>query len=143
MNAKKVAKSSAKSKAKTTSSAAEVGTYLVKLPVAQRIALRNLRKTIKGVVPEATEGFSYGMPALKYFGHSLVGYDAFKEHCSFFPMSPKVQTSFSKELKAYNTSKGTIQFSPKKPLPASLVKKIVKARMQEIEERYGTADKHR
>jgi len=137
MKAKKVTKSSPRSKAKPASSAAEVGTYLAKLPAAQRIALRNLRKTIKSAVPEATEEFSYGMPAFKYFGHSLVGYDAFKEHCSLFPMSPKVQASFSKQLKTYNTSKGTIQFSPKRPLPAGLVKKIVKARMKEIDERYG------
>jgi uncharacterized protein YdhG (YjbR/CyaY superfamily) len=139
MKAKKVTKSSPRSKAKPASSAAEVVTYLAKLPKSQRIALGNLRKIIKGFVPVATEGFSYGMPAFKYFGHSLVGYDAFKEHCSLFPMSPKVQATFSRELKAFHTSKGTIQFPPDQPLPAGLVKRILKARIKEIEERYGTS----
>ena len=84
------------------------------------------------VPPEATEGISYGMPAFRYKG-ALVGYAAFKKHCSFFPMSPAVIEAFAEELKAYRTSKGTIQFAMDKPLPAGLVKKLVKARIAENE----------
>lgn len=124
-------------KSKTASSGAEISAHLAKFPKAQRAALGRLRKVIKEIVPGAVEGFSYGMPAFKYLGHPLVAYDAFKEHCSFFPMSPAVQASFIQELKSYNTSKGTIQFLPEKPLPASLVKRIVKARVTELKERYG------
>jgi len=124
-------------KSKIASSSAEITAHLAKFPKAQGAALGKLRKLIKEIVPAAVEGFSYGMPAFKYLGHPLVAYDAFKKHCSFFPMSPAIQASFTKELKPYNTSKGTIQFLPEKPLPASLVKRIVKARVMEIEERYG------
>ena len=124
-------------KSKIASSSAEITAHLAKFPKAQGAALGKLRKLIKEIVPAAVEGFSYGMPAFKYLGHPLVAYDAFKEHCSFFPMSPAIQASFTKELKPYNTSKGTIQFLPEKPLPASLVKNIVKARVMELEERYG------
>ena len=81
---------------------------------------------------EATEAIAYGMPAFKYKG-SLVGYAAFAEHCSFFPMSGTLVADFARELQAYKTSKGTIQFALDKPLPAALVKKIVRARVAQNE----------
>ena len=86
---------------------------------------------IRAAAPkEATEAISYGMPAFKYKG-SLVGYAAFKEHCSFFPMSGTLIEEMQDDLKKYKTSKGTIQFPLDKPLPAALVKKLVKARILE------------
>jgi len=88
---------------------------------------------IRAAAPaEATEGISYGMPAFRYKG-ALVGYAAFKQHCSFFPMSGAILDTMPDELKNYQTSKGTIQFPMDKPLPAALVKKIVKARIAENE----------
>ena len=91
--------------------------------------MNKLRTTIRSVVPpEATEALSYGIPAFLYKG-PLVGYGAFKDHCSLFPMSGAIVEQFQDELKKYKTSKGTIQFSLTKPLPATLLKKIVKARI--------------
>ena len=81
---------------------------------------------------EATEGLSYGMPAFRYRG-ALVGYAAFKDHCSFFPMNASLIDTMKEELKGYRTSKGTLQFPSDKPLPATLLKKMVKVRIAENE----------
>lgn len=100
-------------------------------PGARRTTLNKLRASIRSAVPpEATEGISYGMPAFKYKG-SLVAFAAFSNHCSLFPMSLAVMDAFKKELKAFDTTKGTIHFPMDKPLPAALVKKLVKARIAE------------
>jgi uncharacterized protein YdhG (YjbR/CyaY superfamily) len=111
----------------------EVDDYLAKLPEEARAALEKLRKTIRAAAPKATEGFSYGIPAFKLHGRPLVSYAALKNHCSFFPMSPAVIEAHRKELEPYGTSKGTIRFSVDKPLPAALVRKLVKARIAESE----------
>jgi uncharacterized protein YdhG (YjbR/CyaY superfamily) len=110
--------------------ALDVESYLARCPEPHRTTLEKLRATIGSVVPKGTtEAISYGMPAFKYKG-ALVGYAAFKDHCSFFPMSGRLVEEFAEELKAYKTSKGTIQFPVDKPLPAALVKKIVKAKLE-------------
>ncbi|TAL68638.1 MAG: DUF1801 domain-containing protein [Bacteroidetes bacterium] len=106
--------------------------YLAAVPEPARTNLEKLRKIIKDIAPQAEEVISYGMPAFDYYG-ILVYFAAFKDHCSFFPGG--IVDSFKDELKAYKTSKGTIQFPLDKPLPASLVKKIVKVRMKQNEER--------
>jgi|WetSurMetagenome_2_1015567.scaffolds.fasta_scaffold115536_2 uncharacterized protein YdhG (YjbR/CyaY superfamily) len=94
-----------------------------------------LRKAIKAAAPEAIEGISYGMPAFKHKGQ-LVYYAAFKDHCSFFPASTAVMRRFAAELKGYDTTgKGTIRFPALKPLPATLVKRMVRARIAENEAR--------
>jgi uncharacterized protein YdhG (YjbR/CyaY superfamily) len=111
----------------------EVDDYLAAVPDEARPALEKLRKTIRSAAPEATEGFSYGIPAFKLGGRSLVAYAALKHHCSFFPMSPAVIEAHKKELANYELSKGTIRFQADKPLPAALVKKLVKARIAESE----------
>ena len=105
--------------------------YLAALPEGSRAALEKLRKTIRAAAPEATEAISYQMPAFKDHGRVLVSYAAFKDHCSLFPMSTKVIEAHREELKPYFTGKGTIRFAADKPLPAALVKKIVKARLEE------------
>ena len=105
--------------------------YLAALPEGSRAALEKLRTTIKAAAPEATEAISYQMPAFKDHGRSLVSYAAFKDHCSLFPMSMKVIETHREELKPYLTGKGTIRFHADKPLPAALVKKLVKARIEE------------
>ena len=102
--------------------------YLARVPEPAQTTLRKLRATIRGAAPkEATEGISYGMPAFRYKG-ALVAYAAFKKHCSFFPMQASLIDELKDELKAYRTSKGTLQFPVDKPLPAALVKKMVKYR---------------
>jgi uncharacterized protein YdhG (YjbR/CyaY superfamily) len=111
----------------------DVDEYLARVPEPARTTLNKIRATIRSVVPpEATEGISYGMPAFKYKG-PLMGYAAFARHCSLFPMSGSVIEAFQDDLKGYHTSKGTIQFAMDKPLPAALVKKLVKARIAQNE----------
>ena len=112
---------------------ANVEDYLEGVPEPARTTLSKIRATIRSVVPpETKEAISYGMPTFQYKG-GLMGYAAFANHCSLFPMSPPVIEAFQDELKAYPTSKGTIRFPVDKPLPAALVKKLVKARIAENE----------
>jgi len=102
--------------------------YLATVPEPARGTLKKIRAAIRSVVPrEATETISYGMPAFKHNG-VLVWFAAFSKHCSFFPTASVIE-AFKHELKGYSTSKGTIQFPTDKPLPAALVKKLVKARI--------------
>ncbi len=118
-----------------------VDAYLAALPEEVRATLEKLRKTIKAAAPKATEVISYQIPMYKQDG-MLVGFAAFKNHCSFFPGAKPVAT-YKDELKAYKTSKGTIQFPISKPLPAALVKKIVKTRIAENEKRAAEKEKKR
>ena len=113
--------------------AADVESYLAACPEPHRTSLEKLRATIRSVVPkETSEAMKYGMPSFQYKG-GLVAYAAFKEHCSFFPMNGSLVGEFAQELKSYKTSKGTIQFPADKPMPAALVKKMVKARVAQNE----------
>jgi len=108
-----------------------VDEYLAGVPEPARSTLNRVRATIRSAVPpEATEGISWRMPMFKYKG-LLVGFAAFRNHCSFFPMSSSVIETFKKELKGFSTSKGTIRFPVDKPLPAAVVKKLVRARIAE------------
>jgi uncharacterized protein YdhG (YjbR/CyaY superfamily) len=100
------------------------------VPVDARAALRKLRKDIRAAAPEAVETISYRMPMFKQQG-GLVAFAAFKEHCSLFLMSTAVMETHREELKRYDISKGTVRFAPAKPLPAALVRKLVKARIAE------------
>jgi uncharacterized protein YdhG (YjbR/CyaY superfamily) len=110
-----------------------VDEYLGRVPEPARSTLNKVRRAIRSVVPpQATEGISYGIPMFKYQG-LLVGFAAFSKHCSLFPTSMAVMKAFKNELKGYQTSKGTIRFPVDKPLPAALVKKLVKARLAEKE----------
>ena len=109
-----------------------VDAYLAALPPAERRLLKKLRATIKSVAPKAVEKISYRMPLYFYLGY-LVGFAAFKDHCSFFVMSYRVMRMFRKELQPYLKATATLHFTPEKPLPVSLVKNIVKARIAENE----------
>jgi uncharacterized protein YdhG (YjbR/CyaY superfamily) len=106
--------------------------YLAALPEEPRAALERLRETIKASAPEATEGIAYQMPAFRNHGRFLVSYAAYKNHCSLFPASEAVMEAFGDELKPYFSGKGTIRFQTNKPLPAALVRKIVKKRIEEV-----------
>ncbi len=110
-----------------------VDEYLAGVPEPARSTLSKVRAVIRSVVPpEATETVSYRMPVFKYKG-MLIGFAAFSNHCSLFVMNPSVMDSFRSELKGYQTSKGTIHFPLDKPLAATLVKKLVKARIAQNE----------
>lgn len=122
-------------KGKAPAKAKTVDEYLADVPEPAQATLRHIHAVIRSVVPkETTEVISYGIPMFKYNG-MLVGYAAFKKHCSLFPTGSSALDQFEKELKGYRTSKGTIQFPPDKPLPDALVKKIVRARVKENKER--------
>ena len=113
----------------------DIDEYLAGVPEPARTTLSKVRAVIRSVVPkEAAEAISYGIPTFKYQG-SLVAFAAFKNHCSLFPMSKAVIEAFKNELKGYETSKGTIHFPLDRPLPAALLKKMVKMRMAQNEER--------
>jgi len=105
--------------------------YLAAVPEPARTTLNKVRATIRSVVPAETEEvLSYRIPAFRY-KKVLVWYAAFSDHCSLFP-TPSVIAQFKEELKDYQIAKGTIQFPVDKPLPAALLKKIVKARLDQI-----------
>jgi len=101
--------------------------YLSRVSDDKRAALERLRETIRGVVPTAEECISYQMPAFRHDGRVLVYFAAAANHCAFYPGG--MVNDFKDELEGYETSKGTIRFQPEHPLPASLVRKIVKARV--------------
>jgi uncharacterized protein YdhG (YjbR/CyaY superfamily) len=109
--------------------------YLAALPDDARATLEKVRSAIRIAAPGAIEKIGYGMPGFYLDGRPLAYYAAFKEHCSFFPASGGVVSALSNELQRYEVAKGTIRFPIGKPLPASLVKKLVKAKIAENEAR--------
>ncbi len=114
--------------------AKNVDEYLAGIPEPARSTLKHIRAVIKSVAPKETEEvISYRIPMFKFNG-MLVGYAAFAKHCSLFPTGSGVIEKFAKELKGYKTSRGTIQFPSDKPLPDSLIKKIVRERVKENRE---------
>lgn len=120
-------KSKAKAKAKPKTKPKTIDQYLARLDKDQRGALEKLRKAIRAAVPDAEECISYELPAFRLDGRFLVAFGAAAKHCAFYPGG--VVQELKDELKRYKTSKGTIRFSPDDPLPAALVRKLVKARI--------------
>jgi uncharacterized protein YdhG (YjbR/CyaY superfamily) len=108
-----------------------IDNYLAGVTPDQRAALQKLRETIHTVTPNAEECISYGIPAFRLNGRSLVFFGAWANHCSFYPGSSTTLKKFRDDLKSFQITKGTIRFSPDNPLPLALVKKLVKARIAE------------
>jgi uncharacterized protein YdhG (YjbR/CyaY superfamily) len=105
--------------------------YLAGVDADHRDALQKLRETIHTVAPTAEECISYGIPAFRLNGRSLVFFGAWANHCAFYPGSSNTLKKFRNELRNFQTSKGTLRFSPDKPMPVALVKKLLKARIAE------------
>ena len=105
--------------------------YLAALNADQRMALERLRKAIRAAAPQAEECITYRLPAFRLGGRMLVAFGARANHCAFYPMSASTVAAHQDALKAYDTSKGTIRFPAKRPLPVALVRKLVKARIAE------------
>jgi uncharacterized protein YdhG (YjbR/CyaY superfamily) len=123
------------SNAKRTAAPKTVNEYLAAVPEPARSTLKKVRAAIRAAAPaETTEIISYGMPIYKYKG-TLIGLAAFPKHCSLFLATSSLLKMFKDELSRYKTSKGTIRFPSDKPLPASLVKKIVKARVAQNDQK--------
>ena len=107
-----------------------IDAYLARLTSDKRAALEKLRRAIKAAAPKAEECISYQLPAFRLDGKVLVWFGAATNHCSFYPGAAPI-AQHAAELEGYKTSKGTIRFAPDEPLPASLVKKLVRSRIAE------------
>jgi len=123
-----------KNPAKGSAAPKNVDEYLAGVPEPARSTLKKTRSVIRAAAPpEAIETISYGMPTFKYKG-ALMWYAAFSDHCSLFPTAAVI-AEFKNELKAFEISKGTIRFPVDKPLPATLLKRMVKARVAQLEKK--------
>jgi uncharacterized protein YdhG (YjbR/CyaY superfamily) len=107
--------------------------YLATVPEPQRAELERIRQVVRRTVPDAEEGTSYGMPAFKYKNRPLLGLRASKNHLSVFPFSPEAVDATRDELADFDLSKGTIRFTPEKPIPDSALQRLLRERLREIE----------
>ena len=132
------------SKNRMTSAASDdnsVAKYFSRLPEPAKSTLHTVRTAILSACPRATiETLSYGIPTFKHNG-SICAIAAFKDHCSLFPMSYFVIDKFRPELSRFEVSKGTVRFPVDNPLPASLLKKIVKSRLLQMSEKQKSKSK--
>ena len=112
-----------------TSSAKAVDEYLAKLPADRRRALRAVRAQIKAAAPDAVETVSYGMPTYKVDGKPLAYFAAFKAHLSLFALPTE---ELPASARSHLAAKGTIQFTPEEPLPAPVLRKLLKSRLAAI-----------
>lgn len=126
----KAAKPAKPARAKT-SAPKNIDDYLAVFDADQRAALEKLRKTIRLAAPQAEECISYGLAAFRLNGRPLVGMGATANHCAFYLMSGSTVAAHADLLAGYDTSKGSIRFPASQPLPAALVRKLVKARIAE------------
>ena len=110
----------------------EMDDYLAGVTEPDRDALERVRRMVKELVPQAEEGKSYGMPALKYNKRPLVGFVAAKKHLSLFPFSPAVIDALTDRLDGFELSKGTIRFTAEHQLPDDLLRDVVMLRLDEI-----------
>lgn len=130
---KTASRKKAASRSKAKSRPATIDEYLAQVPEPARGTLGKVRTIILSAAPrETVETISYGIPAFKYRGSTLAWFAAFADHCSFFPTG-SVIAMFRNELRAFPLSKGTVRFPIDKPLPATLVKKMVKARLAQVQ----------
>lgn len=105
--------------------------YLAGVRADQRITLEKLRKAVREVAPGVEECISYGIPAFRLNGRSLVFFGAWANHCAFYPGSSTTLKKFRDDLRGFEVTKGTIRFTPDNPMPVALVKKLIKARIRE------------
>ena len=109
--------------------------YLAGLRSDQRAALGRLRKTIRAILPKAEECISYRIPAFRLAGHVVAGFCARAAGCSYFPFSGSTFATLAKELRGYEKTRSSLHFTADEPLPAALVRKLLKARIAETRER--------
>ncbi|MGD0525472.1 MAG: DUF1801 domain-containing protein [Polyangiaceae bacterium] len=105
--------------------------YLAGVPEPKRAALAALRRTIRSIVPRAEECISYRIPAFRLDGRIVAGFCARAKGCSYFPFSGSTLKTLAWELSGYSQTKSALHFSAEEPLPASLVRKLIKARVAE------------
>jgi uncharacterized protein YdhG (YjbR/CyaY superfamily) len=116
-----------------------VDAYLAAQPEPVRRVLNVLRRTIQLAAPKAEESVSYGMPAFRIHGRPLVAFGAAAGHCALYPLNPATIDSHQQLLETFDTSKGTIRFHVDRPLPARVVRALVKARLLDLTRSAATA----
>jgi uncharacterized protein YdhG (YjbR/CyaY superfamily) len=109
----------------------KIDDYLATITGANRTALERLRKTIRSIVPRAEECISYGMPAFRLDGRVIAGFQATAKGCSYYPFSGTTLQTLAGDLQGYGKTKSALHFRPDEPLPAALVRKLIKARIAE------------
>ena len=110
----------------------EIDDYLAKVAEPKRATLQMLRQTIRDIVPDAEEVISYGMPAFRLNGKVIAGFAAFKNHLAYLPHSGSVLAELSDDLARYRSTAGSLHFPVDKPLPKTLVKKLLAARLRQV-----------
>jgi uncharacterized protein YdhG (YjbR/CyaY superfamily) len=116
-------------------SAQEIDAYLEGLDEAKRSTLQELRQTILGIVPDAEQCISYGLPAFRLHGQVVAGFGAFKNHLSYLPHSGSVVPALGDDAAGYGGTKGSLHFPIDRPLPKPLVEKLIALRLRQISER--------
>jgi len=125
-------KATASGMGKRGAPAKDVDAYIAGVLEPARSMLEKLRRIIKAAAPQAVEVISYHLPLYKHHGH-LVAFSAFKNHCGFYVMSTRLMAAYKEELEPYEKATATVRFPIGDPIPAALVKKVVKARIKENE----------
>ena len=105
------------------------------LPEPQRTLMLKMAATIRELIPGATECISYNLPAFEVEGGVICGIEGYKKHNSYFPFSGSVLTQLSNELASYEMTQGSLHFALDKPLPKGLLKKLIRVRLDQIEEK--------
>jgi uncharacterized protein YdhG (YjbR/CyaY superfamily) len=113
-------------------SRAQVDAYLAKVEEPKRSTLEQLRQTILDIVPEADECISYQVPAFRVGGKVIAGFAAFKNHLSYLPFSGSVLNQLPEDLATYDKTLSALHFPVDRPLPESLVRKLVEVRLREV-----------
>ena len=113
----------------------DIMAYLQAQPPVARRALKEVRALVRAAAPDAVEAFSYRIPGFRLDGRVFIWYAGFTNHFSLFPIGPRLVRSLGKAAARYETSKGTIRFPLDEPVPVSLIKRIVKARVAEVRDR--------
>jgi uncharacterized protein YdhG (YjbR/CyaY superfamily) len=109
----------------------EIDQYLGTLDEPKRATLAQMRDMVVAIVPDAEQCISYGMPAFKLEGKTIAGFAAFKNHLSYLPHSGSVIGGLAEETEGYTKTKGSLHFPIDEPLPKTLVKQLLDARMAE------------
>jgi uncharacterized protein YdhG (YjbR/CyaY superfamily) len=110
-----------------------IDAYLATLPTPQADVLRHLREVVAGLAPSAVQKISYGMPAFYVGPRLLVSYAGWKRHCSIYPLTDSFQESHVEALAAFDQTKGSLHFTPERPLPDILLEELVRARLRDLE----------
>ena len=110
----------------------DVAAYFDAVPEPQRTTLLAVHATLEHLLPEADQVIAYGVPSFKVDGKGVAGVGWYKNHCTYFPMSGSVTAELADELEGYVTAKGSLRFAADRPLPESLVARLVRARRAEI-----------